>query len=63
MEDGAVKGNDYPSVSFADSSPDKGSLGAVRVCRDVVRIREIVPHTSSRRSLARCGLDSGNTII
>ena len=26
---GAVEKDDYPSVSFADSSPDKGSLGAL----------------------------------
>ena len=32
---------DYPSVSFADSSPDKGSLGAERICRGVVRVREV----------------------
>ena len=33
---------DYPSVSFTDSSPDKGSLGAGRICRGVVRVRKIV---------------------
>ena len=26
---GALEKDDYPSVSFADSSPDKGSLGAL----------------------------------